>query len=190
MKLLFIDLETTGFSREWDDIIEFAAILYDTETGKRLDTFHEYSRPKKPISEKITSITGITNDMVYNARSEADVYCDFAEFVAMSNADYLVGHNYNSFDGQFLVAKGLKYNVKFPSTPTIDTLAVARAKKIPVSRKTATGKPQYTQPSLAEHYGIVYQAHSAIEDVKALILIYEKMEQNQDVQTKRASLGF
>jgi len=31
-KLLFADLETTGFSREWDAIIEIAAILVDDET--------------------------------------------------------------------------------------------------------------------------------------------------------------
>ena len=38
-KIVFMDLETTGFSREWDYIIEVAAILYDEETQKTLGQF-------------------------------------------------------------------------------------------------------------------------------------------------------
>ena len=32
MKQCYLDIETTGFSREWDDIIQVAGIIYDTET--------------------------------------------------------------------------------------------------------------------------------------------------------------
>jgi len=33
-RIIFYDLETTGFSRTWDFIIEVAAVLYDTEEKK------------------------------------------------------------------------------------------------------------------------------------------------------------
>jgi DNA polymerase III epsilon subunit-like protein len=50
--------------------------------------------------------------------------------------------------------------------------------------------PNHKQPTLANFYGIDYRAHSAIEDVKALIKIYEKMGLNTSVKAKRAHLGF
>lgn len=78
-KYLFMDIETTGFSREWDYIIEVAAILYDTEEKKILSEFHEYIKPGKRIPAKITEITGITDFMVSNARSEIDVLTDYIE---------------------------------------------------------------------------------------------------------------
>jgi DNA polymerase III epsilon subunit-like protein len=36
------------------------------------------------------------------------------------------------------------------------------------------------QPTLAAYYGIQYEAHSAIEDVKALIKIYNKMTNTEE----------
>jgi DNA polymerase III alpha subunit (gram-positive type) len=36
-KLLFLDIETTGFSRQWNEIIEIAAIVVDSETGRDFD---------------------------------------------------------------------------------------------------------------------------------------------------------
>ena len=35
MRLLFVDIETTGFDRRWDSIIEVAAILYNTDLKKQ-----------------------------------------------------------------------------------------------------------------------------------------------------------
>ena len=47
-----------------------------------------------------------------------------------------------------------------------------RKLKPAVTMLTAKGRPSYKQISLADFYGIKYQAHSAISDVKALIKIY------------------
>lgn len=78
-KILFVDLETTGFSREWDYIIEIAAVLYDEETRKELKVFHEYIRPGKRIPQNIVEITRITNEQVANCRPEKVVIGDFFE---------------------------------------------------------------------------------------------------------------
>jgi DNA polymerase III epsilon subunit-like protein len=74
----------------------------------------------------------------------------------------------------------------------IDTLKMARDLKPAVTDLTAQGRPSYKQTSLAKFYNISYQAHSAIFDVKALILIYEKMKevQRESVESKRKKLGF
>lgn len=192
MKVLFFDIETTGFSREWDYIIEIAAILYDTETKTEIDRFHEYIKPGKKISDKIIKITGITNYKVANCRSEDDVLRDFYEFVIMSNPDVLGGHNIDAFDVNFVNKRLARYFLDTISFKTIDTLKLARKLKPPVGMATATGRPSYKQESIAMGFGIEYQAHSAIEDVKANIEIYFRMlameaERESKVRTK---LGF
>lgn len=78
-KILFVDLETTGFSRDWDFIIEVAAILYDEETRQELKVFHEYIRPGKRIPQNIVEITRISNEKVEKCRNEKVVMEDFFE---------------------------------------------------------------------------------------------------------------
>ena len=186
-KVVFLDLETTGFSREWNEIIEVAAILYDEETGKELGRFHEYIKPRKAIPAKITEITGITNEQVRNCRSEMLVLMDFYEWLFLEHPEKVCGHNYKSFDKSFLVAKAAKYGIAYPEhMEEIDTLHIARK----MTKEGNLNVPNHQQPTLANFFGIEYQAHSAIEDVRALIQIYEKLGLNKSKKQKRVELGF
>lgn len=189
-RLAFIDIETTGFSRQWDYIIEIAALLYDTEEKKVIKEFHEYIKPGKNIPAKITEITGITNAMVADARDEVEVLTDFVEWMTLNKIDATVGHNIERFDRDFIKVRCGRYSIPMFESEYIDTLKIAREKKIPVTMKTATGRPSYKQEALANFYGITYQAHSAIEDVKALIKIYEEMTSKKTIEKRRKSLGF
>lgn len=48
----------------------------------------------------------------------------------------------------------------------------------------------YKQETVARFLGIEYGAHSAIEDVRALIQIYEKLGLNENKKSIREKLGF
>jgi DNA polymerase III alpha subunit (gram-positive type) len=171
-KTLFLDIETTGFSREWDEIIEIAAILIDDNTGKDIDSFHEYIKPKRNITPKITNLTRITNAQVASCRSEQMVLMDFSEWVTLSGANIVIGHNCKAFDLNFIKARCDKFGIKWaPPATMIDTLALAR--QMNKEGKIATENNQ--QQTLAKYFGVAYEAHSAIEDTKALIKIYNKM---------------
>jgi DNA polymerase III alpha subunit (gram-positive type) len=98
MKLLFLDIETTGFSRQFDYIIELAGIVYDTVSKKEIAQFHEYIKPKKSIPIQVTEITRITNQQVANCRSESEVLTDFISFIEHHKPDHYVGHNIDAFD--------------------------------------------------------------------------------------------
>ena len=65
------DLETTGLNPETDQIIEIGALK--VKDGKVVDRFMEFVKPDQPISNAITNITGITNEMVSAARSTDDM---------------------------------------------------------------------------------------------------------------------
>lgn len=192
MKLMFLDIETTGFDRRWDHLIELAAVIYDTQQKEELEEFHEYINPGKTIPPKIVDLTGITNRQVSGCRTEREVLRDFIEFVAIHRPDAIVAHNGEQFDMPFIKSKTDFYFLPMKDLPIIDTLKLARDLKPEVTDLTAQGRPSYKQTALAKFYGIQYQAHSAIFDVKALIQIYEKMQdvQKESVKSKRKKLGF
>lgn len=190
MRLLFTDIETTGFDRRWDSIIEVAAVLYNTDLKKQIITFHEYIKPYKKIPEAIEKITGITNEQVANCRTEEEVLKDFIAFVLEYQPDAFVGHNFDAFDVEFFKSKASFYFMTWPPIKTIDTLKIARDVKAPTTMRTASGAPSYKQESIAAGYGLTYQAHSAIEDVRVLIEIYNRMTGLQHRSAKRNLLGF
>jgi DNA polymerase-3 subunit alpha (Gram-positive type) len=192
MKLMFLDIETTGFDRRWDFMIELAAVIYDSQGKKVLEEFHEYIKPGKTIPDKIVELTGITNRQVNTCRDEREVLRDFIEFVSIHKPDAIVAHNGDQFDVPFIKSKADYYFLPMKDLSVIDTLKMARDLKPAVTDLTAQGRPSYKQTSLAKFYNISYQAHSAIFDVKALILIYEKMKevQRESVESKRKKLGF
>ena len=59
---MVFDLETTGLSPINNEITEIGAVK--VIDGKISDTFEMLVKPKQKISQKITDITGITNEMV------------------------------------------------------------------------------------------------------------------------------
>lgn len=186
-KTLFLDIETTGFSRQWDFILELAGIIYNDQTKEIVDMFHEYIKPGKNIPYKITELTGITNAQVAKCRNEKDVLMDFSEWVAVNHPNKIAGHNCKSFDLSFIREKDAKYHTGWneEGIEIIDTLALAR--QLNKAGKISTENCQ--QPTLAAYFGIEYEAHSAIEDVRALIKIYEAMQKLNKPVT-RADLGF
>lgn len=170
-KILFLDLETTGFSSQWDYIIEVAAVLWDDAKRLVLDEFHEYIRPGKKIPAAVTDLTGITNSYVASCRAEDQVLMDFAEWATIGKPDLVVGHNCKSFDLRFIRDKLERYRLTWHIPNIFDTLTFARQ----LSKAGKIKVENCKQPTLAAYYNINYEAHSAIEDVYALIQIYYKM---------------
>ena len=113
---VLFDLETMGLSSAHDDIIELAAMVVGPDSVMVEDgTFQALVKPRKNISNFITMLTGISNEMVAEAPLFSTVVEDFFDFV-QSNVDGLemmagkkishvvfVAHNGNSFDFPFLL---------------------------------------------------------------------------------------
>lgn len=115
-----IDIETTGLDYFYDEIIEISAIK--VVDGHFSDTFSQLVRPDEPISDFITQLTGITNDMLADKPSIKDVLPLFLDFIGDS---LLVGYNVN-FDINFLYDAAKEYlNVEFDND-YVDVLRIAR----------------------------------------------------------------
>ena len=97
---LFVDVETTGLNPDQNEIIELAMVPFTYSLEGRIfsigEPFHQLREPKDPIPAEITTITGITQEMVTGQEFDSEAIEAFIE-----NADLIVAHN-ASFDRRFL----------------------------------------------------------------------------------------
>lgn len=157
-----VDLETTGLSPENDYIIEIGALKY--REGKCMGTFSRLVKPPVHISENITEITGIDNNMVENAPTIELVMKDFLDFVGEEKV--LLGHNLR-FDYSFLKVHAKRLGYSFPMKG-LDTLGIAR--------KFLKSLPKKNLGALCEYYQVINPcAHRAYEDAKTTAVIYAKL---------------
>ena len=153
---IFFDLETTGLSPHGDRIIEIAGLRV-AAGGRIAGRFHQLIRIDVPVPPFITSITGITDDMVRGAPALPGVLPAFVEFV---HGAVIVGHNV-SFDLAFLNA-ALEDNERLPlDNLIVDTLALAR-------RLAHEEIPNCRLGTLAAALELEHRpAHRALDDVMA-----------------------
>ena len=144
-----IDIETTDLDPASGEIIEVAAIRFDTKTGKETDRFERLCHPSKPIGQFTTGITGITQAMVAGKRPFKEHILALESFVG---SDHIFAHNAN-FDISWLAHHGLPL-----SNPVWDTFALAA-----IAWPEA---PTYNLGSLARDLGIeIAGEHRAAADI-------------------------
>ena len=159
------DIETTGFSQEFDEIIEIAACkVYQ---GGIIEKYETFVNPRRHISEKITELTSITDEMVSDAKYIEDVLPEFLEFCKDS---ILVAHN-AKFDVGMIYAKCKKNNIEFEEFPVIDTLNLFR-----VLAGYSGEQKKFNLKVLSKHYKIKQeQHHRAIDDTRVTALCFIAM---------------
>ncbi len=169
------DIETTGLDKKSCGITEIGAIKI--EGGKIIDHFSTFINPQMPIPQKISELTGITDDMVKNAPLKDEAIPKFLEFCKGS---VLVAHNAN-FDTGFI--KIACENLKLPfEFGYLDTLMLARC--------LFTDLPNHRLNTLSKHLNIVLENHHrAVDDAKATADIFVKMlEMLEDMSITELSL--
>ena len=115
------DTETTGLSPERGDrICEIALVRF--LKGEAVDRLVTLINPEVPIPAEVTAVNGITDEMVANAPTFAQVLPDLLSFV---RAKPLVFHN-APFDLGFLRSEAVRANQAWPALPVLDTLDMAR----------------------------------------------------------------
>lgn len=155
------DVETTGLNPLENEIIEIGALK--VRNGKVAERFMEFIKPTTSISPAITSLTGITDDMVSNARPRYQVVSDFLDFC---EDDVLIGHNV-SFDYSFMKCSAAADGLSFEKMG-IDTLKIAQ--------KALSGLESKSLVSLCEYYHIENKsAHRAYHDALATAKLYQTL---------------
>jgi len=168
-----VDIETTGGSARLERITEIAVYIHD---GTRI--VEEYStlvNPERSIPYFITSLTGITNEMVEDAPKFFEVA---RRIVEMTEGKVFVAHNAR-FDYSFIRQEFgmLGYNFK---RPMLDTVAL--------SRRLLPGHKSYSLGNLCKDLGIdINGRHRASGDALATVRLLEMLLE-KDRELKSGSL--
>jgi len=161
---IVFDTETTGFDANGDDrITEIGCVevIDFLPTGKQ---FHAYINPRRSVPEKVTEITGLTEEfLIDNGIFFEDAAQDFLDFIGDSQ---LVAHNAD-FDRGFINAElGRASFSTLPRSRFTDTLQIAR-EKFP-------GSPA-SLDALCKRFGVSLASrnkHGAIIDSELLAEVY------------------
>ena len=175
------DTETTGLDPGVEYMTEIGGVI--VRNGEVMEEFDTFVKPGKPITPKITEITGITNEMVADAPSEKEALEAFLQF---AGGRILVGHNVHSFDMRFLRAAAKRSGISLENVTYIDTLTMAQA--------MYPGLHNYKQGTINKHLELpAYEAHRACEDSAALGRIFcvmlKDLEEKQVTKVSEINTG-
>jgi DNA polymerase III subunit epsilon len=153
-----IDIETTG-GRHSDKITEIAIFVHDGT--KIIDEFSTLINPEISIPPFISSLTGITNDMV----ADAPKFYDVAKKIVEMTADKIfVAHNV-SFDYNFIKSefKSLGFEYKRKTMCTVK-----------LSRKLIPAMNSYSLGEICSELNInINGRHRAAGDALATVKLFE-----------------
>jgi DNA polymerase-3 subunit epsilon len=154
-----IDIETTGGSHKHEKITEIAVYVHD---GKKVvREFTSLVNPERNIPYFITSLTGISNEMVEDAPKFYEIA---KQLVEITEGCIFVAHNVN-FDYHFVREEfsRLGYDFKREQLCTVK-----------MSRKLIPGKRSYSLGNLCDELGIcITDRHRASGDALATVKLFE-----------------
>jgi len=152
-----VDLETTGLDPRLHEIIEIGAVK--VENGRVTAEFSELVKPRRPIPDAITCLTGIGDGDVGNAGTIDEIMPSFLDFI---RGYRLLGQNVG-FDVAFLrKAVGIGH-----IDTAIDTVELARI-LLPML-------PSYNLDALIDFFGLTPgRRHRALDDARVTAEIFLK----------------
>ncbi|OAY78652.1 exonuclease DPD1, chloroplastic/mitochondrial [Ananas comosus] len=173
--ILVFDIETTGFSRQNERIIEFA--LRDLMGGKN-STFQTLVNPEKDVPNAF--VHGISTYMVNRPdvprfKELVPILLHYVRSRQMAGKPVLwVAHNGRRFDVPFFIKEFQRCSEEIPSDWLfVDTLPLARQLVNPDGSKLSSSSLK----ALREHYEIplVGPAHRAMQDVTTLCYVLQRI---------------
>jgi DNA polymerase III alpha subunit (gram-positive type) len=123
MHLVVFDLETTGFSPYYNEIIQIAAIRIRDGAILNGEVFATYVKPLRPIPEEITAITGVSQTDVEDAPGPVEALQQFTSFAGDAT---LVAHNGRRFDLRFIQETRARHSMPPREWPLIDSMDLSK----------------------------------------------------------------
>ena len=171
-----IDIETTGLQSGLHEIVELSVILHD-ENFKPVETFTSKIKPMRPeiVEPEALIINNLSLSDLKDCATPAQVrnaFFDWHENIIGNKKIIPLGHNYGSFDSQFLrYFFGHFYDEIF-HYKCRDTHALAQGLK-------DCGLLELTQSlslkNLCEKFAIPHKAHSSYGDAMGALILYRAL---------------
>ena len=161
-EFVIFDIETTGLSAAACGITQIAALII-RGSGEEVDSYETFVNPGMPIPSNITELTGITDDMVADAPSEAEAVRAFLDFCG---GRMLVAHN-ATFDCSFIRRVAAANGIPFRN-PYMDTVAVSRFINADLAKHNLDALSKYFDLGEFDH-------HRANADTEMLAQIFQRL---------------
>lgn len=180
--IVFYDLETTGFSKTSDRILQFSAMRFSLPEWNKMGELDLYIQsPYLVDGLQATNINGITDALLEEkGLFEYDAYQKISEFIHPD--DLIAGYNNNSFDDPFLgqFYKNCKSDFKYGDS--LDVLKFAKSVLGPEDfpkDEVGNRKPCYKLGFLTELFDKehTYQFHNSLDDVAATAFLFQVLLQ-------------
>lgn len=157
--LVFLDIETTGMGPADARITEIGALR--VENGKVVAKFSQLLNPEQPVPWFITKLTGITDEMLWEAPLFSGIADDLEMFL---DGAIFVAHNVN-FDYSFIKAEFARHGGAF----NMDRFCTAK-----LSRRLYPQQGRHNLDTIIQTHGIkVKDRHRAFDDAQALHEFYK-----------------
>ena len=165
--VIFLDTETTGLNYAVDKVIELGMVKCKISLDRNIilsieQIFDAYEDPKQPLSATITSLTGITDEMVRGKRFDDNAVLQF-----FNDNPLVIAHN-AKFDRPF-VERRFPNLAKCPWACSYQEIKWSE-------RGFAISKLEF----ILEHEGFFYTAHRADIDCLALCFLMYVMPEAFD----------
>lgn len=163
-QIVCIDIETTGLDPKKDDIIELAAVRRTQDD--ELEIFQRYVQINQPISQEITKLTGISNEVLKQSGKELiPVLEELKKFI---KDDLIIGYNVG-FDLEFLRLAFMKTKIKMFTNENKDLLRLVKKKNKFLGN--------YRLQNVLEIYEIENKnPHTAVGDATATLMLGERLQ--------------
>ncbi len=172
---VMFDLETTDRDPETCDIVEFAAAR--VRNGKIVATIESLIKPDKPVSPAAQKVHGIKPQQLIDKPSILGFWKELRAFIG---EDILIAHNGYNFDFPILDRIARKLEGKKLNNARFDTLVLAR--------NLFPGESNSID-SLMNRYNLSSEKrHRALEDVKILVKIFDKLQNVRISNARKISL--
>jgi DNA polymerase III subunit epsilon len=173
--VVFLDLETTGASADRDRIAEIG--LVEVADGQLVDEWSTLVNPGRPLPSVVTSLTGITDQMVSTAPNFADISSELQDRL---EGRLIVAHNAR-FDYAFLRAEFRRLGIRFRSR----VLCTVR-----LSRKLFPEHRQHNLDSVMERFSLSCSArHRALSDAQVLWAFARELRRTLDPERLAAAVS-
>ena len=159
---VILDLETSGAAPSTGAAItEIGAVK--VRGGEIIGEFQTFVNPQHGLSDFITALTGITDEMLVSAPFIDEILPTLFEFLGSADETVVVAHN-SPFDLSFLKAASVAHEIPWPNYQTVDTARLARAV---LDRDEVSNCKLST---LADFFGATTSPnHRALDDAKATV---------------------
>ncbi|MBM2815283.1 MAG: hypothetical protein HW421_2045 [Ignavibacteria bacterium] len=180
---IVVDVETTGADSVKNRLTDIACVT--VLGGEIISEYSSLINPRQHIPSFISKMTGITNEMAFNAPEPDEILPVVANFFSMPGAIF-VGHNSN-FDYGFVSRSFERELMPLPKLPQLCTLKLAR--------RLLAGSQKKNVGSLAAYFGIrIRDRHRALGDARATALVLleliELAEREHNIESLEQLIAF